>query len=97
MTCNFVGQGGRCKQHPTSYSTLCRYHYAAAIRDAAGLEFRHDRYYHLKIVQGLIKPTWGAFTLAQDRAMFDVRAHRDGRPSDQYRRGITEDIESRSW
>ena len=29
--------------------------------------------------------------------MYDIRAHRDGRPSDQYRKGITEDIETRRW
>ena len=87
---------GQCRQS-SSLNRLCRYHHGASARVAAGLEFRHDEYYHRKVCADLIQPTWGVFTLAQDRAMFDVRAHRDGRPSDQYRRGVTEEIESRTW
>lgn len=95
-TCSFELDKARCLQ-PMSVIGLCRYHYGSAAREAAGLTFRHDPYYHAKVVAGLLKPAWGLFTLAQDRAMFDVRAHRDGRPSDQYRRGVTEDLETRSW
>lgn len=92
-TCSFEHEGRRCQQPPT-FGTLCKYHYHSTAR---GPVFNHDRYYHEKIMRGLISSGWGAFSIAQESAMYDVRAHRDGRPSDQYRKGITEDIETRRW
>jgi hypothetical protein len=94
-TCSYDGGGEtmRCRQPPT-FGPLCKYHYHAAARSVV---FRHDPYYHDKILRGLISSGWGVFSVAQESAMYDIRAHRDGRPSDQYRKGITEDIESRRW
>lgn len=95
ITCSYDGDGKtiRCRQPPT-FGPLCKYHYHS---EARGGVFRHDPYYHDKILRGLISSGWGVFSIAQESAMYDVRAHRDGRPSDQYRKGITEDIESRRW
>ena len=92
-TCSYEHEGRQCQQ-PQTFGSLCKYHYPSTARKA---EFYHDRYYHDKIMRCLISSGWGAFSIAQESAMYDVRAHRDGRPSDQYRKGITEDIETRRW
>ena len=85
-----------CRYHNGSCRQLvwrdgkCRYHW-----HSRWVGFQHDHYYHQKIMAALLDPTWGYLTNHELSAMFSLRAHRDGRTSDVYRRGIVDDAEER--
>lgn len=76
MTCGEVTEFGSCIQ---KVGGTCPFHRAYQ-EDG----FRVDRYYHEKIVRGLLIPTGVYLSSVELDTMFDGRRRFDGRRVDQY-------------
>lgn len=76
--CHFESEWGRCKQ-PTDRD-LCYYH--ARVVDEPG--FKIDRYYHRKVVLGLVDLTDNYIDRSQMQALFGGRPRGDGRELDEW-------------
>jgi hypothetical protein len=72
---------GRCQQ-PNYTRGKCRYH----LKAGRSSTFRFDRFYHRKIVLGLLDPTEEYVTQVEESAMFRGRARNDGRRLDAWTR-----------
>lgn len=72
---------GRCQQ-PNFYLGKCRYHHKAKKSPT----FRYDRFYHRKIVLGLLDPVEEYITITEEMALFGGRARNDGRRLDAWTR-----------
>lgn len=78
-SCQTLTEWGRCKQLPR-HESWCSYHYFAAQVE----NFRHDSYYHEKIVTGLIRSSHDTLSSTEIDALFKGRTRNDGRRTDLY-------------
>lgn len=80
MLCSYVhARLGQCQQPGKGAYALCTYH-----QRAQDDTFRHDEYYHEKIVRGLLSPTEDYMTETEVTTLFRGRARHDGRRLDQW-------------
>lgn len=78
MMCRFTDpELGPCHQSAGD-SGLCAYH--------ADPPARHDRFYHAKILAGLLSPTATYLSDTETRTLFRGRARHDGRRLDAWTR-----------
>jgi hypothetical protein len=70
---------GRCQQAQVQ-ENLCHYHHRAKYEEG----FRHDDYYHRKVVLGQLQPTDSYITQQELTALFKGRPRKDGRRMDAW-------------
>ncbi len=78
-SCQFISKWGRCAQRQQS-EKLCSYHWNSTMLE----DFRHDEYYHRKVVAGLISPSHDVLGKTEVDALFKGRTRNDGRRTDLY-------------
>jgi len=79
-SCQTLTSWGRCRQTSKYDGQWCSYHYFALEVD----DFRHDPYYHRKIVLGLIQASHDILSETEIDALFRGRTRNDGRRTDLY-------------
>jgi hypothetical protein len=82
MSCATVKYGRRCLQE--TETDLCPFHELHQELKELGEEVYVDRYYEEKVMDGILSPATVELRLAELRAMFFGRRHRDGRRLDDY-------------
>ena len=78
-SCQFISKWGRCSQRQYS-EKLCSYHWGATMIE----DFRHDGYYHRKIVEGITSSSHDVLGKTEVDALFKGRTRNDGRRTDLY-------------
>ncbi|MEM9605857.1 MAG: hypothetical protein AAGA99_00435 [Actinomycetota bacterium] len=86
--CQFITKWGRCCQPASGMMVaglnLCRYH-LNRIQD----DWPHDEYYHRKIAEGLLEPTWSYLNPTELDVLMGQRLPRyDGRRTDVHGLGV---------
>lgn len=81
-TCRFTLKRKRCKQPIDRYG-FCGFHLWYHALTIKGVKFRLDDYYHRKVLEGTVTPTWGELSESEAHALFD-RPHNDGRRLDDW-------------
>ena len=78
-SCQFISKWGRCSQRQYS-EKLCSYHWGATLIE----DFRHDGYYHRKIVEGITSSSHDVLGKTEVDALFKGRTRNVGRRTDLY-------------
>ncbi len=77
--CSFLTEWGRCQQE-SRRDGLCLYHYQSTVDE----DFVHDRFYHRKVVLGILEPSSEVLSSTEVDALFRGRPRNDGRRLDHY-------------
>ena len=78
-TCGTLTEWGRCSQEVDG-KLQCAYHHTAGQIDG----FRHDSFYHRKVVLDLVSSSHDVLDNTEVDALFRGRARNDGRRTDLY-------------
>lgn len=77
--CSTITTWGRCQQNTTHESGLCSAHLNWHLRGSTP-----DPYYHRKVVEAKVQPTWDWMSDAEAHALLNGRYRGDGRRIDQW-------------